>query len=191
MKKKLFVLLMAVLTTGVVAAQDHIEFKWYGLYSVVDYSYAVNMNKQYGDVALSEITGVVGFQIRKETAVGLGITYAKHSTDGYTQLPLFIELRSHYTRSRLTPFTAVQIGYSFPMGMSNGGDESITINKGGVFFGLNGGARFAINPRFGFSLHVGYQMMLMNEVEFVYGGLLAERKPVLFHLLRAGVGINF
>ena len=182
---------MFLLVAGIAAAQEHIEFKWYGLYSVAEYSYAVNVNEQYGDISFSELTGIVGFQIRKETAVGFGVTYMKEATDGYTQLPLFIELRSHYSRSRLSPSTQVQLGYSFPVGLSNGGDEQVSINKGGVFFGLAGGARFAINPKFGISVHAGYQMVLLKEVEFIHEGLLAERKPVLFHMLRGGVGINF
>lgn len=180
-----------LLGAGVAVAQEHIEFKWYGLYSVVEYSYAVNVNEQYGNVSFSEMTGIVGFQIRKETAVGFGVTYMKEPTDGYTQLPIYIELRSHYTRSRLTPFTQVQLGYSFPVGLSNGGDEQVSINKGGTFFGLAGGARFAITSKFGVSVHAGYQMVLLNDVEFIHEGLLAERKPVLFHVLRGGVGINF
>lgn len=189
--RKVLLALAMFLAAGVVYAQDHIESRWYGLYTVVDYSYAMDMSKETDKLTMSELTGVVGFQFRHETAVGLGVTYLKESTDGYTQLPLFVELRSYYNHNRLSPLTVLQLGYSLPLGHSSGGDNAITINKGGIFFGASVGARFAINRMLGVSLFAGYQMIMMNEVEYVVDGLLARKEPVQLHLVRAGIGLNF
>ena len=77
-----------------------------------------------------------------------------------------------------------------PMGEFSGGEESININKGGVFLGVELGGRFAVTHGFAVSLHVGYQMIMMGEVEYVNDGLLAQRVPVQLHLVKAGLGIN-
>ncbi len=191
--KKVILAFALLLFVHALSAQDHVEFRWHGLYSVIDYAYAINVNDDPAEAqtSFSELTGVVGFQLRKETALGLGVTYFSDPTNAYTQMPVFLEYRSHFTRNRLTPFTALQLGYNVPIGHSSGGNEGITITKGGVFFGANLGARFAITRNVGLSLFGGYQLMLMNEVEYKHAGLLAERKPVLFHILRIGAGINF
>lgn len=190
-------LIAFLLVSAAGKAQGRIEFKWYGLYTVLDYSYAINLNDNVprigegGRMSFSEITGIVGFQIRKETGVGLGFTCILDPADGYTQMPMYIELRSHYLRSRLTPFTVLKLGYAMPMGESSVGNDAITINHGGVFMGAEIGGRFAVSNGFAVNIHAGYQMILMSEVEYVHNNLLAQREPVQFHVVHAGVGINF
>lgn len=189
--KKLLLSLALLLAGCVAIAQEHIEFKWYGLYNVVDFSYGKNVNSKYDAASLSQLTAVMGFQYRKETGVGLGVTFMHDGTNAYTQLPIFIELRSHYLRSRLTPFTVVRAGYSLPLGESSGGADAVSIKKGGAYFGLEVGGRYAISPKFGVSAHLRFSLVNMNDVEFCENGVVAERHGVLFHVIGGGLGINF
>ena len=189
--KKLSLTIVLMLAAMVAAAQEHIEFKWYGLYNVIDFSYGKNVNSKYDDVSMTQFTAVMGFQYRKETGVGLGVCFMSDGSNGYTQLPLFVELRSHYLRSRLTPYTVVRAGYTLPLGESSGGTNAVTIKKGGAYFGLEVGGRFAVSPKFGVSAHLRFSLLNMNEVEFCDKLGLAERHGVLFHVIGGGAGINF
>ena len=190
-------LVALLLASAAVRAQGRVEFKWYGLYTVLDYSYAINLNNNVprigedGQMSFSEITGVVGFQLRKETGIGLGFTCLLDPADGYTQMPMYVELRSHYLRSRMTPFTVLKLGYAMPLGESSVGNDAICINRGGVFMGAEIGGRYTISSSFAVNFHVGYQMILMSEVEYYHNNMLAQREPVQFHVVHAGAGINF
>lgn len=170
---------------------QHIEFKWHGLYGVADYDYMTNLNRDDHEVTLNGFSAVVGWQIRKESAVGLGFSYLSDPEGAFSQMPLFLEFRSHYMRSRLTPFTVAQAGYSFPTKGSSSGSEAISIQKGGIMFAFAGGARYAINRTMGVNFHVGYQLLLMHEVERQHASLPADRSSQLLHNVKVGVGLNF
>ena len=191
--KRIALLLVAMMVVGMVSAQQHIEFKWHGFYVVAGYDYATNLNNtSYNDkVAFSGVTAIGGFQIRKESGIGLGCSYMRDATGAFSQLPVFVELRSHYLRSRLTPYSAVYAGYSIPLGSSSGGDEAIQIASGGMTLGVNLGVRYAVTRKFGVNAYAGYQALHMNRVDRKIGGERANAEPLLLHNLKFGVGLNF
>ncbi len=190
--KRIALLLVAVVSFAAAHSQ-HIEFKWRGFYITGGYEYTTNLNKTFYEdkVAFNGFMLSGGFQFRKETGLGLGAAYLNDPSGAFSQLPIFIELRSHYLRSRLTPFTSIYVGYSIPLGASSGGRESIQINRGGVTSGANAGVRFAVNRKFGINAYVGYQELYMTRVNRKVDGKWAEGQPLLLHNLKVGVGLNF
>ena len=113
MKKAILVAVALLCLCGTAVAQRHIEFRWHGLYCVGDVSYAFNVNRGPNDLGIGDtVSGFMpsfsaGYQFRKEAAVGLGFSYLADPTGGFTQLPLFFELRSHFSRAQLTPYTVL------------------------------------------------------------------------------------
>lgn len=170
---------------------QHIEFKWHGLYGVAEYDYLSNVNRKDHSVTLNGFSVAGGWQFRKETAVGFGFSYLSDPTGAFSQLPVFVELRSHYLSSRLTPFTVMQAGYSFPTRSSSGGEESVGILKGGIMFAVAVGGRFAITRTMGVNLHVGYQLLQMTEVERHFVDNPTDFSPQLLHNIKVGLGLNF
>lgn len=190
--KKIILLVIALITFSAVSAQNHIEYKWHGIYGTLDYSYMMEVSNI--NPTFNGFTGVFGFQFRKESGVGLGVSYLADPTGAYSHLPVFVELRSHYLRSRFTPFTSVMLGYAIPLGTTGEGyydGETLKITEGGVHFGARAGARFAINRTFGFNFFVGYRMSFMNEIEHSFLGLRAELRPAQLHIVEFGAGLNF
>ncbi|MCR5424869.1 MAG: hypothetical protein K6E93_08985 [Bacteroidales bacterium] len=175
---------------------DHLEFKYYGFYGIVDYTFMTNLNKtnyEYtDDYVLNGVTAIAGFQWRKESAVGLGVSYLLDAKGSFTQLPVFVELRSHYTRNRVTPYSSVQLGYAIPMGGVDSEPEYTKINEGGLTFGLEAGGRFAIARSIGIHLSVGYQFTQLNDVERGdSAGQPATRLPEYFNNFKFSFGVNF
>ena len=115
----------------------------------------------------------------------------KDPTGAFTQLPVFFEVRSHYLRSQLTPFTSLRVGYSIPLGSSSGGDNAIKIAKGGVMWGVDVGARYAFNRNVSVNVFVGYQGIHLNRVDRWENGELSIGRPLLLQNVRAGVGFNY
>lgn len=174
---------------------NHIEYRYYGIYGVVDFSYMTNIKPEHDgykdDYSLMGFTASAGFQWRKECGLGLGFSYLNDATGAFSQIPVFIEFRSHYLRSRLTPFSDFQLGYSIPFGSSSGGDEYIKITKGGITFGAAVGARFAFTRNIAANFSVGYQMIQLRQVERGYMSVASTSLPELYHNLKVSVGLNF
>ncbi|MBO7489530.1 MAG: hypothetical protein J6T88_04550 [Bacteroidales bacterium] len=204
--KKTFILLS--LLTLIVAARaeqlssfaqkdnpPHIEFKYYGFYSVIDYTFMTNLNTVHGEYvdsyALNGITAVAGWQWRKESGIGIGFSYLNDAQGSFSQIPVFLEFRSHFLRNRITPFTAVQMGYSIPFGSKNAAVDYTRIDEGGITFGFSAGARFAISPKFALNLYAGYQLIQNNSVERGFNSVAATRLPELYHHFKFGLGVNF
>ncbi|MCQ2294892.1 MAG: hypothetical protein MJZ67_04490 [Bacteroidales bacterium] len=190
--KKFFLLVVAMV--GLMAAQaQHVEFKWHRMYGVAGYEFNTNINTtNFNDkVTLHGIYAVGGWQIRKESGIGIGASYMFDPTGAFTQLPVFMEVRSHYLRNRITPFTTFQVGYSIPLGTSSTGDNRITIAKGGPTWGFNVGARFAYTRKMGFSAYLGYQGIFLQRVDRYEDSQLAYGEPLLLHNFKFGVGFHF
>lgn len=214
MKKS--VILLSLLTIAVAASAGpvslsestprHIEFKYYGFYSVIDYTFMTNSTKESGQYldpstnsvvvytdkyVLNGITAVAGWQWRKESGIGIGFSYLNDAEGSFSQIPVFVEFRSHYLRNRITPFTAVQLGYSIPFGSKNAAEDYTRIDEGGITFGFEAGARFAVSQKFGLNLGLGYQMIQLNSVERGFNSVASTRLPELYHHFKFGIGVNF
>ncbi|MBQ1408879.1 MAG: hypothetical protein IIY87_03885 [Bacteroidales bacterium] len=187
-------------------APQHVEFKYYGFYSVVDFTRMFclpHFSGQYQDPVtgtivgfndkynLNGITAVAGWQWRKETALGLGFSFLNDPLKSFSQIPVFVEFRSHYLRSRISPFTCLQLGYSVPFGSKNPVESYTRIVEGGITFAFSVGARFAIKQRFGINLYAGYQLIQLNSVERGFNGVAATCMPELYDNIKFGLGVNF
>ncbi len=201
----------------------HVEFKYYGFYGIVDFCYFTNFNDnaEMSNLAVKDkfslmgLTAIAGFQWRHTSALGLGFSYLNDQTGSFSQIPVFLDYRCHFLRNRVTPYIAGQLGWSIPLHTVNSGNNWIKINKGGVAFGTEVGARIAINPRFGINVYVGYQLIHLREVErsaanmnpsFWHYSLnpetgvqipdedlnrAAQNMPENYHCIKAGIGFCF
>ena len=197
MKKFVLAAAMLLCLAGTAAAQRHVEYKWRGAYFTIDGSYMVNLNRAEGLNGCADTLGAVnlsltgGFMFSKEAGVGLGVTYIADPTGAFTQMPAFVELRSHFMRSRLTPYTVLQMGYCLPLGSSSE-PPRVEITKGGLYFGASVGARFAIDRSFAIGVHVDYkllQMRVVSRYDIANNPQLAD--PLTLHTLGGGVSLYF
>ena len=196
MKKTIIAAVALLCLCGTAAAQRHIEFRWRGIYFVGDASYMFNVNRSVENGISDSVSAVVpsfsgGFQFRKEAAVGLGFSYVADPTGAFTQLPLFIELRSHFSRSQLTPYAVLQLGYSMPLGASSE-PPTVKIEEGGFYLGVEAGGRYAFSRSFAIGGHVGYKMLQSNKVmrsDAMNVPLLTE--SVVLHMVGAGISFYF
>ena len=199
--KRIIIAIVAIVALcGVAQAQRHIEFRWHGVYLVGDVAYGANLNRAVEEGAvvgdtLSAVmpTFTVGYQFRKEAGVGLGFSYVADPTGAYTQLPLFVELRSHYMRSQLTPYTVLQVGYTMPLGMSSTPNPiGNKIEEGGLYVGIEVGGRYALSRTTAVALHASYRLLQSNKVlrTDIHGtSLLAP--PVVLNVVGGGVSFYF
>lgn len=210
-------------TNNIMDQPPHVEFKNYGFYGIVDFSYFTNFNDnaEMSNLAIKDkfslmgLTAIAGFQWRHASAAGIGFSYLKDQTGSFSQIPVFVEYRCHFLRNRVTPYAAAQLGWSIPLHTVNSGDNWIKINKGGITFGIEAGARLAIRPRFGMNLFVGYQLLNLRAVERSAANMkpsywhysmdpetglpvpdedlsrAAQNMPELYHCLKAGIGFCF
>lgn len=174
---------------------SHLEFRYYGFYGVVNFTYMTNLNTThdlYTDkYTLAGVKAVAGFQWRKESSVGLGVSYLSDPSGSFSQIPVFVELRSYYTRSRLAPYSAIQMGYSIPLGTTNGGVEYTKLNEGGITLGAEVGGRYAFSRHFGINFGVGYQFIMSNSVERGDASGVITRLPEHYHHFSAFLGFCF
>ena len=200
MKKTLLAIAILGALCGAVQAQRHVEFRWHGAYIVGDLSYGVNLNREVeeggvvGDTLSAFMpTFSAGFQFRKEAGVGLGFSYIADPTGAYTQLPVFVELRSHYLRSQLSPYSVFQVGYTLPLGMSSTPNPiGNKIEEGGLYVGIELGGRYAFNRSTAIAIHASYRLLQSNKVlrtDISGTSLLAP--PVVLHVLGGGVSFYF
>ena len=192
MKKYLLIFVAMCGMASMATAQSHIEYKWRGFYSVVDYSYMFNLTRATDTVSAHMLGFSAGFQFRKETAVGGGVYYVADPTGAFTQLPIFVELRSHFMRSQLTPYTVLQAGYSLAVGSSSQEAPYIKIDEGGLYFSFEVGARYAIDRSFAVGAHLGYKLLQSNTVtrsDINHNPLKAD--AVVLHAMNVGVCLYF
>lgn len=195
MKKTILAAVALLCLCGTAAAQRHIEYRWRGIYFVGDASYVMNLNRSAGENGLADtVSGFMpslsgGFQFRKEAAVGLGFAYLSDPNGAFTQLPVFVELRSHFMRSQLTPYVVLQAGYSLPVGASS--KPPVTkIDEGGLYLGVEVGGRYAFNRTVALGLHASYRFLQSNAVirhDAANKPMLTE--TVVLHMLGAGLSV--
>lgn len=195
MKKTILVAVALLCLFGTAAAQRHIEHKWHGFYAVVDGAYMHNLNRAPGLNGETDTLGgawmglSAGFQFRKEASVGGGVAYVFDPQGAYTQLPVFVEIRSHLTRNRLTPYFVLQSGYALPVGA---GSTTVKITKGGLYFGAEFGGRFAVERDFAIGLHLGYKLLNSTELtRYEADGTFKRNDSMTLHVLNAGLSLYF
>ena len=201
MKKTIIAAVALLCLIGTAAAQRHVEYRWRGFYGTLDMSYGFNLNRGEGLNGVADTAGMLGmgfsagFQFSKEAGVGVGFTYLADPSGAYTQLPVYVELRSHLSRGQLTPYTALQVGYTMPLGSSSE-PPSIEITEGGLYFGLDLGARYALNRNFAVGGHVGYKLLQSIKLKRSMINEFGDEVPyledaVVLHMLFIGACLYF
>lgn len=173
----------------------HVWFKEYGWYGVADLFGATDISEEKASIFGISASG--GFQTTRATGFGIGFSYINDKTNAYSHLPIFIELRSHYSSKRLTPFSVLSVGYSIPKGGTQKNQlGSLKVLHGGIMFGLRLGFRFAYERKLAFNVFAGYQGQSLyverklNPTEEIPDGI-NKKEPVLLHFISYGVGVNF
>lgn len=197
MKKIIIAVVSLLCLCGTAVSQQNVEYKYRGFYGVLDLSYGFNLNRAPGLNEVADTASVFGlslsggYQISKASAVGLGFMYVADPTGAYTQLPFFLELRSFFLRGSLNPYAALQVGYSVPLGAYSE-TPVIKITEGGLYFGLDAGARYAIKRNFAVGGHVGYKMLQSNKVmRCDMAGVPMLEDAVVLNMLFVGANIYF
>jgi hypothetical protein len=132
-----------------------------------------------------------GYMFRKEAAVGAGFYYLGDPTGAFKQIPVYAELRSHFSRARLTPYTVLQVGYCLPIGAQTDPPRT-KIKEGGLYAGAEIGARFALNRATALALHLSYRLLQSNEVlRFDADGKHMPSEEVVNHLVLGGLSFYF
>ena len=173
----------------------HVWFREYGWYGVVDLFGSTDLSDE--QASLFGLSASGGFQTTRATGFGIGFSYINDKTNAYSHLPIFIELRSHYSSRRLTPFSVLSVGYSIPKGGTQKNmSGSLKVLQGGVMFGLRLGLRWAYNRKLAFNVFAAYQGQSLyverklNPTDEIPEGI-NKKEPVLLHLINYGVGVNF
>ena len=102
------------------AAAKHVEFKYHGIYCVTDVMMAYDVTEK---VFLKGLNISGGWQWRRQSGFGIGVSYLSDAEGVFSQMPIYAELRSHYLRNQVTPYTSLTAGYTLPMGRQNGNKE--------------------------------------------------------------------
>ena len=172
---------------------QHVEFRYHGFYSVVDYALmkTVSTLDDIESPLFHSINVVAGFQWRPESAVGFGFSYLHDASGAFSQIPMYVEYRTHYLRGRVAPFTTARVGFSVPVGSGSSGEHYAKINLGGLTFGARLGVRYAFTRSSGANIFAGYQMLQLNQVERGTNGQCETIGAELFHTIQAGLGFNF
>ena len=179
MKKIILATVAMMCLCGTSMAQRHVEFRWRGIYFVGDAAYAMNLNTGVNDNGFADTIAAfmpsisAGFQFRKEASVGAGLSYLADPSGAFTQLPIFAELRSHFTRSRFTPYTVLQL------------------EEGGLYLGVEVGGRYAFTRSVGLGVHAGYRLITDNKVNRIFSDGTGFTEAVTLHMVVAGLSFYF
>lgn len=111
--------------------------------------------------------------IGKVSSVGLGIGYRRYfeGLENYTdrklyspagQMPVFLDLRTSFTRKKVTPYLALGIGGSASYVKVN--SDSTATRQEGLYFCPSGGIWFNISERFALFAGVAYEVQRLEYI---------------------------
>lgn len=178
------------------AAPKHVEFKYHGVYCVTDVAMAYDLTEK---VFLKGINISGGWQWRRHSGFGVGISYLTDAEGVFSQMPMFLEWRCHMLRSQVTPFTSLTAGYTLPMGRMNGNKEmKREVIRGGVVVGLSIGARYAFNRNLAVNAYIGYQLQSLRIHRYANSNLEVTdpnysriEESIIQNFIKFGFGVNF
>ena len=140
-----------------------------------------------------------GWQWRRQSGFGIGVSYLADGEGVFSQMPIYAELRTHYLRNQVTPYTSLTAGYTIPMGKKNNSNEmQREVISGGAMVGLSVGARYAFNRNVAINAYFGYQLHSIMVQRVANADLDTDdldysktEESVIQHMLKFGFGINF
>lgn len=108
---------------------------------------------------------VNGYQFSPYISAGLGLGI--HIYSGLGLMPVFAAVRVNFMSSRLTPFAAIDAGYSYSRKEVIGGSLA-SDNKGGVMFAPAVGVKFFVLPKMALNLSLGFRYQEVETNDDVY-----------------------
>jgi hypothetical protein len=114
-----------------------------------------------------------GIMVGKVSSVGLGLGYRRYfeGLENYTdrklyspadQIPVFLDLRTSFTRKKVTPYLALGIGGS--AGYLKVSSDSTTTRQEGLYFCPSGGIWFNISDRFALFGGIAFEMQRLEYI---------------------------
>ncbi|MCU0461524.1 MAG: hypothetical protein MUF36_05850 [Bacteroidales bacterium] len=114
-----------------------------------------------------------GIMIGKVSSVGLGLGYRRYfeGLENYTgrklyspadQIPVFLDLRTSFTKKKVTPYLALGIGGS--AGYLKVSSDSATIRQEGLYFCPSGGIWFNISDRLALFGGIAFEMQRLEYI---------------------------
>lgn len=100
------------------------------------------------------IQTINGYQFSPYVSAGLGLGFNVYS--GLGLMPIFAAVRVNFMKSRLTPFAAIDAGYSYSRKEIMGGSLA-SDNKGGVMVSPAVGVKFFVIPKMALNLSLGFR----------------------------------
>ena len=150
--KKIFLIIMIVVTTLVMKAQDNTFGGGYRGFADLGYTIGV------GDYNLGrfEISTTHGYQVNPYFFVGGGVGFHFMSSyetkdmdipldkrDSKVSIPLFADFRGTFSKRKFAPFADLKLGY-------------FVTNNDGFYGNVSAGCRMALKGKQGISLSLGY-----------------------------------
>jgi hypothetical protein len=153
---------------NVVAVPEKMRDK--GYVNILEITNGLEMLHNHSNAALtgaaranSQITlgvqDINGYRFNRQLSVGVGIGW--HIYPGLLLMPLFADIRFHFSKHGISPFLDAAIGYSFTQ-MEVIGFESSKDYYGGLLVNPAFGVRFPIRSRFAFIMSFGYRYQEAN-----------------------------
>jgi hypothetical protein len=160
-----------------------------GFEATVDMFFAIDL--QWGEPVIG-LHAIAGYRIMPQLFIGGGTGVELYSEGNL--MPLFINIRTDFVESRVSPFFATNMGYA--LGWVNNADGS---DWGGVFIEPSFGFRFNINQRFGINISssIKFQRAYYNDHYYNYSYPDNEtyyydhRNPTTYRLFSFKVGFSF
>ena len=121
--------------------------------------------------------------------MGFGLDY--HATGKHLFIPLFVDLRTNFSDTNITPFWGIKAGYS--IGSKNAYNKVST----GAYFNPTFGVRFILNRQSAMNIAFGYNLqqqivkkdIYYNDNFFIYTGVYHHR--LLRDALSLRLGVDF
>ncbi|HNS16992.1 MAG TPA: hypothetical protein PKH94_08980 [Bacteroidales bacterium] len=111
----------------------------------------------------NSFTTILGYSVSKGFGLGAGISYNNYdiSTElqNISMLPVFIDIRSHFSARKTAPFFKIDIGYTVLLsgeGLTYKGGP--TLDRGGIYFSPGLGLRIALTDKLQFNASIEYSM---------------------------------
>lgn len=188
------IILIAFLCSIEMTFGQHVLFREYGFYGTASYTMLTNLNRKNYAVTLNGVALSGGFEIRRQTCVELGFAFLADNSGIFTQVPIYVALRTHYLDKRITPFTEIHAGYSIPLkktGINSNGNKMM-LEEGGLSTGVNVGARFSFSRHLAVNLYVGWHLLMTNQYKvYEEEGLPKLEDAWAAQNFRFGLGLMF
>ncbi len=153
--------------------------------------YCEHLGQRKENLAVSLRT-VHGYRFFPYLFVGGGVGFDRYTAIFQSYVPLFVRLQSEFLKKKITPFVAVDAGYSFLVQFSKQENIVYTKNEGGVYVAAMGGVKVYTRSRAAVSFQLGYTMHRSATV-FHYQNIQDFYYTINRTLQRmsVGVGVSF